>query len=322
VNTFVPAVIDGAAVATPGGDEQLAALTEIWLRSFKSMHTRAAYRRDLTAWAAWCGRLGIEPNRARIAHADLWIEQQRQDGSADRTIARRMAAVSSWYDYLIVNTAGDPVPLAVANPGKTKARPKIDRRYTPTVSLSRDEADRIIDEADAESLLASALIRLLLAEGLRIGSAIGADISALGHDKGHRILTLGVKGGHEKKVPLPPFVSGPLDDMLASRGNPAGGPLFVTPREGVRVYELYVWRLVRRLGRRAEVPQAAQLSPHSLRHTAITQLLESGAALHEAQDFAGHADPRTTQLYNHSRKGLDDHGSYRLAARFGARRDS
>jgi len=313
------AVIEGLAVAQPGDDDRLATLTEIWLRSFKSDHTRKAYRRDLTEWISWCARCGIAPNEARIAHADLWIDQQRQAGAADRSIVRRLAAVSSWYDYLIINTAGDPAPLATSNPGKTKARPKIDRTYTPTVSLSRAEADRLIDQADAESLLASALIRLLLTGGLRIGSAIGADITDLGHDRGHRVLTLAVKGGHKKVIPLPPFVSGPIDAMLADRGNPADGPLFVTPRQGVRVYELYVWRLIRRLGRRAGVPQAEQLSPHSLRHTAITHLLDDGAALHEAQDFAGHADPRTTQIYNHNRQNLDGHGSYRLAARFSRR---
>lgn len=309
--------ITGRPASTRPGDGRIEALTEIWLRSFKSEHTRDAYRRDLAAWAAWCARLRIAPGAARIAHADLWIDHQRESGAADRTIARRLAAVSSWYDYLIVNTAGDPVPLAVANPGKTKARPKIDRTYTPTVSLSRAEADALIDEADAESLLASALIRLVLCEGLRIGSAIGADIPDLSSDRGHRTLTLAVKGGHSKRVPLPPFTGDPIDAMLAARGDPAEGPLFITPREGVRVYELYVWRLVRRLGRRAEVPQAADLSPHSLRHTAISALFEERVPLHEVQAFAGHADPRTTELYNHHELGYDNHGSYKLAARFG-----
>jgi len=201
----------------------------------------------------------------------------------------------------------DPVPLATHNPGKTKARPVIDRNYTPTVSLSRAESDRLLDEADAESLLASVLIRLLLAAGLRIGSAIGADIDDVGHDRGHRVLTLNVKGGHKKVVPIPPFVGELLDYMLAERGNPADGPLFITPRQGVRVYELYVWRLIRRLGRRAGVPQAEQLSPHPLRHTAITQFRRRRRAarspgLRRARRPAHHPDHLATAVESAQKK--------------------
>jgi integrase/recombinase XerD len=184
------------------------------------------------------------------------------------------------------------------------------------VSLSRAEADRLIAEADAESLLASTLIRLVLVAGLRIGSAISADISQLGYNRGHRVLRFKAKGNKRPQIPIPPFVSGPLDEMLAERGDPADGPLFITPREGVRVYQPYVWRLIRRLGRKAGIPQAAELLPHSLRHTAITALLEDGVALSEVQEFAGHADPRTTQLYNHHRGNPGNHGAYRLAAQF------
>jgi site-specific recombinase XerD len=298
---------------------RLTNLTEIWLHSFKSQNTRIAYRRALESWIALCAASGTEPSAARIAHADMWIEQQRIAGSADRSIAHRVSAVSSWYGYLIINTAEDAVPLATRNPMKTKAKPKIDPTYTPTVSLDGAEADRLITAADEDSLIASALIRLLLAEGLRIGSAINATIADLGHDKGHRILVIKVKGGKPKKIPLPPFVSDRVDRMLAARGNPEDGPLFLTTK-GRPLYELWVWRLVRRLGRKAGVPQAAKMSPHSLRHTAITEYLEAGASIYEAQKFAGHADPRTTQIYDHAIRDLDQHGSYVLAGRYGKRR--
>lgn len=308
---------DAFAVAWPSEQARAVTLTEIWLRSFKSQHTRTSYRRDLTAWLAWCTQCRVSPSAARIAHADMWIEHQRQAGAADKSILRRIHAVSSWYEYLIINTAEDAVPLATRNPARTKAKPKIDRNYTPTVSLSRAEADRLIAAADADSRVASALIRLLLAEGLRIGSVIDARITDLGHDRGHRTLTLTVKGGKKKLVPIPPFIGEAVNAMLAGRGDPEDGPLFLTTT-GRPLYELWVWRLVRRLGRKAAIPQAAQMAPHSLRHTAITEYLESGASLHEAQDFAGHADPRTTQTYNHARNNLDRHGSYVLAARYGA----
>jgi site-specific recombinase XerD len=298
---------------------RLTDLTEVWLHSFKSQNTRTAYRRALESWITLCAACRTEPGDARIAHADMWIEKQRLAGAADRSIAHRVSAVSSWYGYLIINTAEDPVPLATRNPMKTKAKPKIDPNYTPTVSLDGAEADRLIAAADEDSLVASALIRLLLAEGLRIGSAINAMIPDLGHDKGHRILTITVKGGNKKVIPLPPFVADRIDRMLTARGDPEDGPLFLTTK-GRPLYELWVWRLVRRLGRKAGVPQAAKMSPHSLRHTAITEYLASGASLHDAQRFAGHADTRTTQIYDHSKRDLDQHGSYVLAGRYSRRR--
>jgi integrase/recombinase XerD len=293
-------------VAFPGGAARNAAsLTEIWLRSL-SDNTRTAYRRDLTAWLDWCEQCEVSPGQARIAHVDAWIARQRENGAADRSIARRVATVSSWYDYLIVNTAQDPEPLATHNPALTKARPKVDRDYSPTTSLSRVQADALIAAAEEHSRTAAGLIRLLLTEGLRVGSAINARIEDLGEDGGHQILTVRLKGGKTRKKPLPVPVIQALDAMLAERGYPQEGWLFVTPK-GRQLYELWVWRLVRRL---------AATSPHGLRATAITELLRSGAPLHEAQDFADHADPRTTQIYNKNRHNLDKHGSYVLAARF------
>jgi integrase len=77
------------------------------------------------------------------------------------------------------------------------------------------------------------------------------------------------------------------------------------------------WRLVRRLARRAGLPAADRLSPHSLRHSAITAALNAGVPFRDVQDFAGHADPRTTRRYDRSRNSLDRHATYALASRLG-----
>ncbi|WP_255521972.1 tyrosine-type recombinase/integrase [Actinoplanes aureus] len=110
--------------------------------------------------------------------------------------------------------------------------------------------------------------------GLRVGSAIGARIEDLGADRGHRVLNLTVKGGRRRRVPLPPVLAHVLDEMIAERGGPAEGPLFLTPT-GLPIYELYVHRLIRRLARRAGLASASALSPHSLRHTATTEILDA-----------------------------------------------
>jgi len=98
--------------------------------------------------------------------------------------------------------------------------------------------------------------------------------------------------------------------------NPAAGlsgPLLATST-GRRLDQAALWRLVRRLARAAGIEQWEALSPHSLRHTAITLALDAGASLRDVQDFAGHRDPRTTRRYDRARDSLDRHAAYALAA--------
>jgi integrase/recombinase XerD len=289
--------------------ERLAALTEVWLARQRSAHTRTAYRRDLLAWLGWCTGRGVDPLTARMADVDAWIVQQRLTGArgarpaAESTIARRVSAVASWYAYLVANTADDPRPLAVRNPVRAAGRPRLDPDDSATVGLSRAEADRLLHQADLDGPAAFALVLLLLLTGLRVGSVIAAQVSDLGHDRAHRVLDVLTKRGRRRRMPLPPVLAAALDAMLAARGHPTDGPLFVTARSGTALYELYVYRLVQRLARRAAIQAADKLSPHSLRHAAITELLDaSGGDLRRAQDFAGHADPRTTRRYDNSRE--------------------
>lgn len=302
------------AVAFPADWQRAATLTEIWLRRYRP-HTRVNYARDLRQWLEWCHACKITAAQARIAHVDMWIERQRADGAAQSSIARRVSSVSSWYSYMIANTAEDRVPLATRNPAVGSAKPVVDPDYSPTLGLTGAEAGRLIAAADGEGTMEAALIRLLLVDGLRIGSALDAQITDLAYDRGHRTLTLTVKGGTNRRVAIPPMVGEAIDRMLSERGNPATGPLFVT-RRGRAVYPLMAWRLVRRLAARARIVQAASISPHSLRATAITEFMDAGGSLRDAQDFAGHKDPRTTRRYDKNRHSLDRHGSYVLAGRY------
>jgi len=155
-----------------------------------------------------------------------------------------------------------------------------------------------------------------LHNALRVDEPAVADVADLGHDRGHRILRLTRKGGRRATAPLAPATVAALDAYLADRTERAGvaadglaGPLLAT-RTGGRLDQAALWHLVRRLARRAGVLSWAQLSPHSLRHTAITLALDAGASLRDVQDYAGHADTRTTRRYDHSRHNLDRSPTY------------
>jgi integrase/recombinase XerD len=310
---------DRFQLAWPAAARDAEGLTRIWLERFKSEHTRYNYARDLTAWLAWCSDCRISPAEARLAHVDLWIRKQLDEGAADASVVRRISAVSSWYKYMIANTADDAVPLATRNPTVGCARPDVDQDFSPTIGLSRTEADRLIAAADNDSPTVSAFVRLLLITGLRVGSVMAAKIDDLGYDSGHRVLTLIRKGGHADRVAIPPAVGEAIDRMLAHRDNPTSGLLFLTDR-GRPLYNAWSFRLLKRLGRIASVPQAEQLSAHSMRATAITELLRV-VPLQDVQDFARHRDPRTTRRYDKQRGNLDRAGSYVLAGRYGQRAD-
>lgn len=327
---LVPVSNPARTVTLTAADGRLASLTAAWLlrHARRSAATATAYQRDLRQWLSYCDRASVDPLRARPADLDLWMADQRLRGArgtraaAEATVARRVAAVSSWYDYLLANSEDDPYPLVARNPVARAGRPRLSPTYSPTIGLTAPEMDRLLHAADLDGATSCALIRLIFTEGLRVGSALAARVEDLGHDQGHRTLEVRVKGraaGEPDRIPLPPVVATALDAMLAGRGHPETGPLFHTPT-GVPIYHMYAYRLVKRIAKAAGLPAADKLTPHGLRHTAITLYLDAtGGDVRGAQRFAGHARPETTMRYDRRRKTYSDHGAYVLAQRFGER---
>jgi integrase len=319
--TALPAAPDGPAPR----DLLLARLTHSWLNRNDSVHTHAAYRRDLTYWLTWCQARELHPLDARLADVDDWLAEQRTTGvregappSARRSIARRLAVVSSWYKYLIANTASDRDrgPLIAHNPADGANRPDVERDASPTTALSREEADRLIAAADADGLRSAALVRLLLTNAYRCMDMLGAQIEDLKRDQGHRVLSTTVKGSVEVEDALPPATARAIDAYLASRGGPETGPIFAT-RTGKPMDNGGLRKLLRRLCTQAGVPV---ISPHGGRKTALTEAIRT-VGLRGAQKLGHHADPRTTGIYDAAVRDLDDHPAYVLATRYGVRHD-
>jgi site-specific recombinase XerD len=305
-----------------------------WLAGYRSARTRRAYAADLAAWLHWLTTRQVDVLDARRIHVDLWTRGLLDAGAASSSVARRLSAVSSWYRHL-----GEHDLISI-NPAAAVRRPRVDPDHTTTVGLDRDQARALLAAADTDTgparLRAAAAIRLLLHQGLRVDELARAVVADLGHDRGHRILTVTRKGGHRIALVLPPATTVALDAYLATRvatpsmasvataadrvaGRPAvasadaAGPLLAT-NTGGRLDQAALWHLVRRLARAAGIEHWAALSPHSLRHTAITLALDAGASLRDVQDFAGHRDPRTTRRYDRSRHSLDRNAAYTLTA--------
>jgi integrase/recombinase XerD len=311
-------VQDGAAVAAElvaqaraelqhlanfGQREEL--LAAAWLMSLRSARTRRAYAGDLRAWLAWLAERGVDVLAAGRVHADLWVAGQLENGAEAASVRRRLSALSSFYRYCAAHD------LVGRSPTTGVARPMVDPDYTATVGLARDEARALVAAADRgrQALRTAAVIRLLLHNALRVDEARAADVADLGADAGHRVLRVTRKGARKAKVPLTPATAAALDAYLAE----LTGPLLATTTGG-RLRQGHLWELVRRLAQAAGIEAWAELSPHSLRHSAITFALDAGAALRDVQDYAGHRDPRTTRRYDHSRDSLDRNAAYAVAA--------
>ena len=281
-------------------------LTAGWLVGFKSLHTRAAYGRDLSTWLAFCASVDLEPLRARRSHVDAWARTLELGGASPATVSRRLAALSSWYSWLVAEGIVASSPLAHVR------RPKVSDESS-TLGPDRDEARALLGAAEAISPKYAALVSLLLLNGLRVSEVVGADVEDLDTERGHRVLRVTRKGGRRAIVALAPRTSAALDAHLNGR---TSGPLFCGEqrgrRETGRLTSAGASYIVRRVAERAGITK--RLSPHSLRHGFVTLTLEAGVPLTDVQDAAGHADPRTTRRYDRARHRLDAAPTYALAA--------
>ena len=305
------------ALAGLGEREEL--LAAAWLASLRASRTRRAYAADVRGWLGWLTERGTDVLDAGRVHVDLWAAGQQDRGAESSTVRRRLSALSSFYRYCAAHDLVDRIPTAGV------ARPMVDPDYTATIGLDRDQARALIAAADADrspqALRTAAVIRLLLHNGLRVDEACAADVTDLGTDAGHRVLRVTRKGARRAKVPLAPATVAALDAYLADRARRGGlgdarqlaGPLLATASGG-RLRQGHLWDLVRRLARDAGIQAWDQLSPHCLRHSAITFALDAGASLRDVQDYAGHKDPRTTRRYDHARDSLDRNAAYAVAA--------
>jgi site-specific recombinase XerD len=268
-----------------------------------SGHTRAAYRRDLAEWFAFCSEMGIEPLAARRAHIDSWARKLAElDGRAPSTVARKLSATAGFYRYAVDED------VIGRNPAAAVRRPRVGDESQST-GLDRNELTALIEAARLDAPRSAALVLLLALNGLRVSEALNASAGDLDTERGHHVLRIVRKGGKRAIVPLAPRTAEAIATYLGGR---VDGPLFVT-RSGRSLDQAAVWRLLRRLAISAVPAKAGSIHPHDLRHAFVTLALDAGASLRDVQDAAGHADPRTTRRYDRARYNLDKHPTYALA---------
>jgi integrase/recombinase XerD len=273
-----------------------------WLLSERgrAANTLAAYRRDLTAYAEWLQARSLTLDTVTTPDLLALVAERRRRGNAPSTIARQLAAVRSLHRFLVNEER---------------------RRDDPTVDI---EAVRIpaaipkaLGENDVNKLLAAvtgddpvarrdrALLELLYGTGARVSEV--CDLSMGDIDFDGRLVRLFGKGAKERIVPFGRAAADALDRWFAPGGRLDLAPtqwrrrddanaVFLNTR-GARLTRQAAWAVIKKYGRRAGLDANHQLSPHVLRHSCATHLLDHGADLRVVQELLGHASISTTQVY-------------------------
>lgn len=304
--------------ARSDAEDTIRQMVAAWILAQDSEHTKVAYARDLMStaprmkvpgWLPWCAEHELDPLTVRRAHVDAYKHTLQQARYSPNSISRRLAVVSSWYQYLTDEE------ILENNPAKAVKRPKIDQSVSPAVGLSEDELDRLLDAATADGTRSAALISMLYFGGLRVGSIVAANVGDLGWNEGERTIRLTVKGGQITERDLEEIVAEAVDTYLDERGKPAKDePLFLNV-SGYRIDQAYAWRLIRQLAKTAGIKSWDRLGPHSLRHTMATHAFDHGVPLIDVQDALGHRDPKTTRRYDRARNRRDKRPGRVLAER-------
>lgn len=265
-------------------DEYLAAL-----RSERGLAaaTITAYRRDLGYYAAHLD--AAPPSEEQIAS---FVAGQHAAGRSAGTIARRVAAIRGFHRFLVAEGIdGDDPSRLVEAPRRARTLPK---------ALSIDEVFALLEAPDPATVAGRrdrAILEFLYATGARVSEAITLDELDLDLEEGSALVT--GKGDKQRLVPLGSAACAAirswLPDRAALRTARAGRAVFLNLRGG-RLTRQGVWEIVRTAGIRAGLPAGA-VSPHVLRHSAATHLVEGGADLRSVQEILGHASISTTQVY-------------------------
>ncbi|KXV39566.1 recombinase XerC [Gluconobacter japonicus] len=274
-----------------------------------SLRTVEAYRHDIVLALAFfeqhlggdvdltsLAKLSLADLRAWLAHETARSEKPtRRATNADsraRSRARRVSALRSFYRYLAVRfDISNPAPGLLATPRLKKRLP---RPLGQEQALAAPEG--ISDDAytSAAALRDKALFTLLYGTGLRIGEALALDVRDLSN-AGENMLRVVGKGGKERLVPLLPAVRETLETWKAAHPSPSpDAPLFCGTRGG-RLNPGVAQRAMREWRKGEGLPDSA--TPHALRHSFATHLMEGGADLRAIQELMGHASLSTTQAY-------------------------
>jgi integrase/recombinase XerD len=272
----------------------------VWLavERGRSANTLAAYRRDLRAYCRWLGRRSLTLATAEEADVHRYVEQLRAEGKSPASVARALVAVRSLHRFLADEG------LARADPGVRVEPPRVPMGLPK--ALGEEEVASLIGAVVGDDAIARrdrAILEVLYGTGARISELVGLSLADI--DLDGALLRVFGKGSKERIVPLGRFARQAIERWFDPGGRPELAPerwarrgdaaaVFLNARGG-RLTRQGAWGIVRRHA--TEVGLADRLTPHVLRHSCATHMLDRGADIRAVQELLGHASIRTTQVY-------------------------
>jgi integrase/recombinase XerC len=250
-----------------------------------SPHTRRSYAADLAHFRRFLGSHSLESVDTRLVRG--WLAEHHRQGLDAASIARKLAALRSFLRFLVRRG------MLARNPARAVRGPRLPAKLVSFLPVDDAFAMMEAPAASRAALRDRAIVELLYASGLRVSELAALDVEDVDRDRG-ALRVLG-KGGKERMVPFGATARRALEAVLAG-SHPGTGPLFLNQRGG-RLTVRAIHAIVRARARDAGLTR--RVSPHTLRHTFATHLLEGGADLRMIQELLGHSRLTTTQRYTH-----------------------
>lgn len=256
-----------------------------------SPHTLSAYQRDLDQCTRFLARLfetdvdSIDPDTITKSHLRLWMGELSDDHLKKTSIARKIAALRAFFRF--THKRG----ITQSNPASTLLTPKRDRRLPKTIPM-KGLNDMLDGTVDAQS---RAILELFYGTGMRLSELVSLNIHDVDMQK-KQVSVMG-KGSKQRIIPFGTQAELALSSWLHDRIAVDTNALFVTPK-GKRIYPKAVQRMVG--AALLPVAEASQKSPHVLRHSFATHLLDRGADIRLIKELLGHVNLAATQIYTHN----------------------
>jgi integrase/recombinase XerD len=260
-----------------------------------SLNTLESYRRDLLAFASYLSEhFQLTVLDATQAHVVAYLGYLRNSGRATSTISRNLASLRSFFHFMVREEA------MAADPTANLETPKVEKRLPKVLTV--DEVERLLQAPDPRTPTGArdkAMLELLYATGIRVSELVSLQLRDLNLAAG--FLRCVGKGSKERIIPVGQVAQAALLHYLESGRaklvrNTGSQALFVN-HMGVQMSRQGFWKILKKYSRAAQIVK--HITPHTLRHSFATHLLERGADLRSVQEMLGHADISTTQIYTH-----------------------
>lgn len=261
-------------------------------------NTLESYQRDLVGYISFLKTGGNEDlNQTRRTHIIGYLSTLQKKGRSASTLSRNLASMRAFYSFLLRDGLIDTDPTV------NLESPKLDKKLPRVLSI--DEMESLLNRPDittAPGLRDKAMLELLYASGIRVSELVSLKVVDVNLNMGY-LKCLG-KGSKERIIPIGSVALKQVGDyLILSRPkmikNPSESALFLN-HHGACLSRQGFWKIIKKYASLARI--TSDITPHTVRHSFATHLLENGADLRSVQEMLGHSDISTTQIYTHVTK--------------------